>query len=241
MRRDGQASRRDLLAGAAAATFLGGVAAAEDAPVNHVVLLGDSVFDNGAYVGGGPDVVAQLRQRLPRGWQASLAARDGGRMEDMPQQLRAMPAGASHLVISVGGNDALAHAGIFEEAAGSVGDALLQVAAVRQDFEAAYRAMLDQAQALGLPVAVCTIYDTAYREPRRTLAVTALAVLNDAITRQAFRRGLPLVDLRLVCDEAADFANPIEPSVQGGGKIARAITTMLAGHDFGRGRAAVYL
>ena len=30
--------------------------AAEEAKMKHVVLLGDSVFDNAAYVAGGPDV-----------------------------------------------------------------------------------------------------------------------------------------------------------------------------------------
>jgi hypothetical protein len=43
----------------------------------HIVLLGDSIFDNGAYVSGGPDVVAQLRSRLPQGWEATLLAVDG--------------------------------------------------------------------------------------------------------------------------------------------------------------------
>jgi hypothetical protein len=32
-----------------------------------------------------------------------------------------------------------------------------------------------------------------------------------------------LIDLRLVCDSDDDFANPIEPSVRGGAKIAGAI------------------
>jgi hypothetical protein len=37
----------------------------------HVVLLGDSVLDNAGYLGGrGPDVVTQLRARLPAGWRA---------------------------------------------------------------------------------------------------------------------------------------------------------------------------
>jgi hypothetical protein len=38
----------------------------------HVVLLGDSIFDNSAYTGGGPDVVTQLRHIIPGGWVASL-------------------------------------------------------------------------------------------------------------------------------------------------------------------------
>ena len=46
---------------------------------------------------------------------------------------------------------------------------------------------------------------------------------HDRITREAFGQGLPLLDLRLVCGEDDDFANPIEPFVQGGAKIAAAI------------------
>jgi hypothetical protein len=33
--------------------------------MNHIVLLGDSIFDNAAYVAGGPDVVRQVRDNLP--------------------------------------------------------------------------------------------------------------------------------------------------------------------------------
>ncbi len=58
--------------------------------------------------------------------------------------------------------------------------------------------------------------------------------------REAFARGLPLIDLRLVCDEDADFANPIEPSARGGGKIAAEIARLLAEHPFERRRSAVY-
>jgi hypothetical protein len=68
---------------------------------------------------------------------------------------------------------------------------------------------------------VGTIYEPRFPEaPRRKLAATALTLLNDKITRQAFARGLTLIDLRLICDEDADFANPIEPSARGGAKIA---------------------
>jgi hypothetical protein len=45
--------------------------------MTHGVLLGDSIFDNAAYVAGGPEVVKQLRQCLPGNWQASLRAIDG--------------------------------------------------------------------------------------------------------------------------------------------------------------------
>jgi hypothetical protein len=48
-------------------------------------------------------------------------------------------------------------------------------------------------------------------------------VLNDVITRQVFSKRASLIDLRLVCDQDDDFANPIEPSATGGEKIVKAI------------------
>ena len=54
-------------------------------------------------------------------------------------------------------------------------------------------------------------------------------MLNDAITRQAFGARASLIDLRLICNQDEDFANAIEPSVVGGGKIARAIAAFAKG------------
>jgi hypothetical protein len=76
---------------------------------------------------------------------------------------------------------------------------------------------------------------------RRRQAVAALTALNDCITRQAFARALPLIDLRLICDQDEDYANPIEPSVRGGRKIAAAILALLTSHDVTRGRAEVFV
>ena len=64
-----------------------------------------------------------------------------------------------------------------------------------------------------------------------------LDVLVEALL-QRDPRGV-LVDLRLVCAEDADYANPIEPSARGGAKIAGAIAELVTGHDFARRRSAV--
>lgn len=207
----------------------------------NVVLLGDSIFDNAAYVGGGPDVVTQLRRHLPQGWQATLRAVDGGVTGSVAAQVRQVPADASHIVVSVGGNDALRHSRVLDEGARSVAGAVNALGEVREQFQRDYQAMLDAVTALRLPTAVCTIYDANYPDPlRQRLVVTGLTVFNDVITRAAFARGLPLIDLRLICNEAADYANPIEPSVQGGGKIARAIAALVAGHDWSQARSTVF-
>jgi hypothetical protein len=55
-------------------------------PTGHVVLLGDSIFDNKAYVGEDPDVIMQLREELPPGWKASLLAIDGDVMAGVHRQ-----------------------------------------------------------------------------------------------------------------------------------------------------------
>jgi hypothetical protein len=194
------------------------------AAMSHIVLLGDSVFDNGAYVGNGPDVIRQLREILPAGWHASMCATDGAKIANIRAQLQGLPSDASQLVVSIGGNDALRDSDVLNEPARAVGEALHKVAAVRDAFRADYRAMLDAVLGRKLPLAVCTIYDPRFTDVlQRRIGATALAVLNDAITREAFARDVALIDLRVLCDSDEDFANPIEPSVQGGAKIARAI------------------
>ena len=46
----------------------------------HIVLLGDSIFDNGSYVPGGVSVIEHVRQKLPANSRASLMAVDGARI-----------------------------------------------------------------------------------------------------------------------------------------------------------------
>ena len=209
--------------------------------MKHVVLLGDSVFDNAAYVRGGPDVVAQLRATLPAGWRATLAAVDGAVVGHVEGQLRRAPEDADLLVVSAGGNDALAHVDILGRGTRSMGEALSLLAGIAGDFEKRYRQMVGALLRPGLPAAVCTVYNPRFPDPdEQRLAVTALCVFNDAILRVAFEAGLPVLDLRLICDEDADYANPIEPSVQGGAKISRAIARWAAEHPRDGGRTAVF-
>jgi lysophospholipase L1-like esterase len=210
--------------------------------VSHVVLLGDSIFDNAAYVGPGePDVVRQVRKLSPEGSRATLLAVDGSRLTDVARQLAAVPADATHLVLSCGGNDALGHAGLLEERASSVAECLDKLARAAGQFERDYRGVVAALSARSLPAVLCTIYYPRFADAEvQQLAVTALSVFNDCITRAAFAAGLPLIDLRLTCDEARDYANPIEPSARGGDKIARAITRAISEHDFAARRTSVF-
>lgn len=196
----------------------------------HLVLLGDSIFDNAAYTDGGPDVVTQLRGLLPEGWRATLAAVDGAQAADVAGQVAGVDASATHLVLSVGGNDALMASGLLDEPVYSSADALRLIATTVREFEARYRDAVAACLARRLPLAVCTIYHGNFPDPDyRERAIIALTALNDAIVRTACAHGLDVIDLRAVCDLPQDYANPIEPSSIGGAKIARAIARVTTG------------
>lgn len=191
----------------------------------RVVLLGDSIFDNGAYVSGGPDVATQLRAALGQPWKVTLAAVDGAEMEDVGRQLRDVPDEATHLVLSVGGNDALRHVDLLE--AGPGADVLARLAEAAADFGPRYDAVLAHVHRRGLPLLACTIFEGNLGGSMQKRAMGAIAAFNDRIQRAALRLGVPVLELRELTREPDDYANPIEPSEQGGGKIARAIAAWL--------------
>lgn len=198
--------------------------------MGHVVLLGDSIFDNAAYVRGGPDVVRQLRLKLPTDWDSTLIARDGAVTREVPAQLGRLPGDSTHVVVSAGGNDALGASHLLGQPVASVAEALSLLEVAQDRFARDYEAMAEAVAATGLPAAYCTVYDTPPSSPDQRIVRTALALFNDVISRAAFARGAALIDLRLICDCDEDYANPIEPSVQGGDKIASAIAAWTGGN-----------
>ncbi len=203
----------------------------------HFVLLGDSVFDNAAYVDAGAEVISQLRRRLPAGEQATLLAKDGARIADVPLQLTRLPRDVTHLILSIGGNDALDRAGVLDATEMDAPEAFRALADIIEIFEEGYRRMLKAALKTRLPLAVCTIYNGYFedREYQRR-AAAAVGALDDAIVRCAAEHGITVIDLRRVCSEPFDFTHRVEPSGQGGEKIAGVI---LRAFDDSRGGARV--
>jgi len=209
--------------------------------LNHIVLIGDSIFDNASYVNAGLDVIGHLRNEIPLGWKATLRAVDGSIVSGVRNQIADIPADATHLVISAGGNDAISQAGLLDESDESTSQTFNRMADVSDEFKGRYRAMLIDVLTLGLPTAICTVYYPRFPDSFiNRAACMALGIFNDVIIRSAFTTGVPLIDLRLVCDQDEDFANPIEPSDIGGKKIAAAICRLVSEHDFSKGRTEVF-
>jgi len=195
-----------------------------------LILLGDSIFDNGVYVQPGErDVAAHLRARLPSAdWTVELRAVDGSIASQVPAQLSSAPIGPSDiLVMSAGGNDALGSIELLSDPRPyTFSQVLAHLYAVKEAFRSAYAATLDALLSYQRPAVVCTVYNPQFDEElMQHTAEAALSLFNDVIMQEAVRRRVPMIDLRLICTEPAHFANPIEPSNEGGARIADAIAS----------------
>lgn len=208
--------------------------------MGHVVLLGDSILDNAAYVNGGDSIASQLRARLSREWQVTLLAQDGAVAEGVVRQLLRLPEDATHLVISAGGNDALESTPIINSPTPDSESCLTELLEAVTEFSRSYSAMVTALRQRQLRTVLCTIYDAV--PGLRPLECMALSLFNDIIVRQATTFRYPLIDLRRVCTETKDYSSvsPIEPSEVGGAKIARAIQSVIIGYDFNASYSAVF-
>ena len=206
----------------------------------HLVLLGDSIFDNASYVPGHPPVIEQVRAAMPDDWRATLLAVDGNVASDVTGQLNRLPEDATHLAVSAGGNNALIASDVLAQPAHSVSAVLHEIADIQADFRREYREMLAAVLDRHLSTLVCTIYDAIPGLEDDALA--ALTLFNDVILREAIAAGVPVLDLRLLCDKPSDYSplSPIEPSHSGGRKIADALARITTTHDFSRRDTVIY-
>lgn len=195
-----------------------------EAELGHVVLMGDSIFDNEHYTHDEPDVAQRLHGVLGDDWAVSLVARDGATTRTIGWQYCHVPDNATRIVVSIGGNDANGnHKILTDQTERTMFASLEELYLMAGEFAADYAEAMAGVLDLGIPVTVCTIYDCWFSERERYAIKPALALFNDVILRYAFAHGLPVIDLRTVVTEEEDFEMAIEPSAIGGAKIGRAI------------------
>jgi lysophospholipase L1-like esterase len=194
----------------------------------HMALVGDSIFDNRFYVGNEPDVITHLRNMLPEGWSATLCAIDGSTTTGVHGQVGRIPKETTHIVVSIGGNDALMNQDILYSPSESGISILEKLDRICEEFGKNYRKAIKELTALNKRMILCTIYNANLPDNIATAAKAAISVFNDRIYLEANALGLPVLELRKVCTERSDYANSIEPSGKGGAKIARAIMRVIS-------------
>jgi lysophospholipase L1-like esterase len=112
--------------------------------MTHLALVGDSSIDNKAYTNGGPAVSDHVRALAPAGSKVTLCAIDGTTTSNVDRQFTSIPADATHVVLSLGGNDAILSAELLDTPVQSTGQALDLFRARARAFAEAYQHVLDQ-------------------------------------------------------------------------------------------------
>lgn len=206
----------------------------------HLALIGDSIFDNAPYVDSGEAVMDHIKPLLT-GWNVSLIAVDGDTTQEVHTQLTRIPKSCTHLALSIGGNDALQSVPLLKAPCNNVLAALDVLAQIQNDFRVSYRGVLDEFLSLQKPLIVCTIYEQVPGLGNNLK--TALSLFNEVILSEASRAQLPILDLRHLCRDPADYSaiSPIEPSSIGGQKIAVALASILSHWDTVNSAGRIYV
>src|SRR3954469_8445635 len=109
----------------------------------HVVLFGDSIFDNRAYTGREPDVITHLHALLQPSWRATLLAVDGATTGSISAQVRRAPTDVTTALASIGGNDAPRTIDLLSTPSRSTADTLKLFRRRAGAFETEYRHAID--------------------------------------------------------------------------------------------------
>jgi lysophospholipase L1-like esterase len=127
----------------------------------RVLLIGDSIIDNGAYVRPGePDVTKQVQALLPQ-HPVVKQALDGAICADVLQSQLGNLEREDRIILSVGGNDGLQHIDLLENATTTTAkDVLVKLWTVREDFRRNYAALLDRLERR--PVLALTVYNPCF-------------------------------------------------------------------------------
>mgnify|MGYP001397023876 CR=1 FL=1 len=190
----------------------------------HIVIAGDSIFDNGAYVPGEKDVFQQLKDLGEAQAEVTSLAVDGSVTEDVLTQITRLPSNTTHLFISSGGNDALRQMGLLSQSVQSVAEAMLILSTSQEQFRAQYRKLIARIQLLtNTKTVVCTIYHPNSEAEKQSVMDIGVSLFNDVIVEETNKARIPVLDIRGIFLNREDYANEIEPSSIGGQKLAAAI------------------
>ena len=190
----------------------------------HIVIAGDSIFDNGAYVPGEKDVFQQLKDLAEGQAEVTSLAVDGSVTEDVLTQITRLPSNTTHLFISSGGNDALRQMGLLSQSVQSVAEAMLILSTSQEQFRAQYRRLIARIQLLtNTKTVVCTIYHPNSAAEKQSVMDIGVSLFNDVIVEETNKARIPVLDIRGIFLNREDYANEIEPSSIGGQRLAAAI------------------
>lgn len=189
----------------------------------HVVLLGDSLLPVRADLPEGSlESAVMPGARFP--WKLSVISA----AQVSTPGATPIPEDASHIVINIEGNDAIAASGLLDGPAIAWRAGLSQLNSAADDFERHVEILSRAALSTRLPTLVCTMYPPRYPDwEHQQAACAALAVFNDRILKSAVAAGFSIADLRQLGTVAELYATPTQLSVAGLQRVAEIIRRAL--------------
>ena len=212
----------------------------EHAP--KVFLLGDSIIDNGPYVGTMPAVTDEVKKRWPN--HVERVAYDGHRMLEVDQQYDdAIAAGFNPaqdvLVLSVMGNDLRVMLGVYEQPVKTVAEGMVTAYRHIEQVFARYDALVASIRARGVKhlvlVSIYPIYDMSLYAGERVnfnvnertgswvLMTPVLGMVARHIIDTAKKHGAEVAELFSGDFGPEDIVRSIEPGPSASPKVASII------------------
>lgn len=223
--------------------------------MKSIYLLGDSIIDNAAYVGiDEKDVESHLNSMYKEDPKVNINNRavDGHTMRDL-LDTQLSDAGlneATHIVMSIGGNDLLQNISFLQMTSKLSEvmdkDARIGKWGVRElnpsrnkvfeetyfeiikPFNSLYETIVEKLSNYRAKLLLCTVYegDLFGSDEFKNVfysSKTMVSIFNDLVYKSSSKFKTDVLELRNIFVSSEDYANPIEPSHIGGEKLAKSI------------------
>lgn len=178
--------------------------------VTHIVLLGDSIFQNNNYVPKSKSVEYLLKEKLSI--PSLVLAQDNAIIYDIPKQYNSMPlnlnAKTTNLYISIGGNDLL---NLYEHN-NTNNSKLFNM--VWEIYKKTILMLIDSTQCNIILTDIYFITDPNYSK-----YIPMIKKWNSNLYQFAGQHKLNVFKISKILTQPKDFTNSIEPSVIGGNKM----------------------
>ena len=198
--------------------------------MGKLVLLGDSTIDNKVYVQTGELSVKEHLDNLVD-YEVLQIALDGAITDDViNNQIDMIPDDTSHILLSVGGNDLLQEIDfLYQDFKYTPKRVFETVIGLLSPIADNYETIVKQLSTNRAKLLCATVYEgnlvgSVEFDSISYSSKAMVSLLNDSIFRICDEHKLETLDLRNIFVSPEDYANPIEPSHQGGLKFARRIT-----------------
>jgi lysophospholipase L1-like esterase len=206
-----------------------------------ILLLGDSIIDNEVYLQAGERSTHEAISDVFPDDEVHMYAVDGAVVADVPGQINGFLSKhnareVSHILLSVGGNDALGVLPSLGLPVANSFEAFARMGGVLSAFDNQYQKLLDRL-CQHFPQAnlsVMSIYNGNLQQDEipvasvQAFSAVAISMYNDVIYRNAIEKGCRVLELRSFFTDPSMYANPIEPSAKGSQAIAMKYEQLLA-------------